>query len=232
MDTILYFCYSFIYIILFITGMLFIRQDRSFLSSSSFLLLITFGLIVDNLIIASGKFIGDGPLLEMLNASRFWSHGFITPTLILFGWGMAKRVHIPFSEKNIASYFFFFLTVGLIIYEFIINMHKTFVPVYKYGVLRYVSMESSGPPLMVLIVTFTLLVISLNIYVRTRWIWMLLGVLVMIVGSAIPIPLESSAVTNAFELIFLCLLWLTNYKLDPHFPQKENSLEIQGKSVK
>jgi hypothetical protein len=170
---------------------------------------------VDNLIIASGKFIGDGPLLESLNALRFWSHGFITPTLILFGWGMAKRIHIPFTKKMIAPYFFLFLTAGLIIYEFIENMHKTFVPIYEYGVLRYVSEESSGPPLMVLIVTFILLVISIYIFIRTRWIWMLLGVIVMIVGSAIPIPIESSAVTNAFELIFLCSLWLTNYKLEP-----------------
>jgi hypothetical protein len=170
---------------------------------------------VDNLIIASGKFIGDGPLLKSFNALRFWSHGFITPTLILFGWGMAKRIHIPFTKKTIAPYFFLFLTAGLIIYEFIENMHKIFVPIYEYGVLRYVSEESSGPPLMVLIVTFILLVISIYIFIRTRWIWMLLGVIVMIVGSAIPIPIESSAVTNAFELIFLCSLWLTNYKLEP-----------------
>ncbi|MCM3165803.1 hypothetical protein [Peribacillus frigoritolerans] len=215
MDTILYFCYSIVYMILFIMGMVLLRQDRKLFSYSSSLLLVTFGLIVDNLIIASGKFIGDGPLLESLNALRFWSHGFITPTLILFGWGMAKRIHIPFTKKTIAPYFFLFLTAGLIIYEFIENMHKTFVPIYEYGVLRYVSEESSGPPLMVLIVTFILLVISIYIFIRTRWIWMLLGVIVMIVGSAIPIPIESSAVTNAFELIFLCSLWLTNYKLEP-----------------
>ncbi|MED3709976.1 hypothetical protein P4502_12160 [Peribacillus frigoritolerans] len=218
MDTILYFCYSIVYMILFIMGMALLRQDRKLFSYSSFLLLVTFGLIVDNLIIASGKFIGDGPLLKSLNALRFWSHGFITPTLILFGWGMAKRIHIPFTKKPIAPYFFLFLTAGLIIYEFIENMHKTFVPIYEYGVLRYVSEESSGPPLMVLIVTFILLVISIYIFIRTRWIWMLLGVIVMIVGSAIPIPIESSAVTNAFELIFLCSLWLTNYKLEPRSP--------------
>lgn len=215
LDTILYFCYSIVYMILFIMGMVLLRQDRKLFSYSSFLLLVTFGLIVDNLIIASGKFIGDGPLLESLNALRFWSHGFITPTLILFGWGMAKRIHIPFTKKMIAPFFFLFLTAGLIIYEFIENMHKTFVLIYEYGVLRYVSEESSGPPLMVLIVTFILLVISIYIFIRTRWIWMLLGVIVMIVGSAIPIPIESSAVTNAFELIFLCSLWLTNYKLEP-----------------
>ncbi|MCY9003337.1 hypothetical protein [Peribacillus frigoritolerans] len=218
MDTILYFCYSIIYMILFIMGMALLRQDRKLFSYSSFLLLVTFGLIVDNLIIASGKFIGDGPLLMSLNALRFWSHGFITPTLILFGWGMAKRIHISFTKKTIVPYFFLFLTAGLIIYEFIENMHKTFVPIYEYGVLRYVSEESSGPPLMVLIVTFILLVISIYIFIRTRWIWMLLGVIVMIVGSAIPIPIESSAVTNAFELIFLCSLWLTNYKLEPRSP--------------
>ncbi|MFJ7755223.1 hypothetical protein ACQKGI_00880 [Peribacillus muralis] len=220
MDTILYFCYSLIYMILFLTGITLIRRHDNLFSLSSTLLFVTFALFLDNIIIASGKFIGDGPLLEMLNISRFWIHGFITPTLILFGWGMAKRSHIPVTEKIGAFYFILCLTSGLIIYECIENMHKSFVPVDEYGVLRYVSEGSSGPPLMVLIVTFVLLVISINIFLRTRWIWMLLAVMIMIGGSAIPIPIKSSAITNAFEMIFICLLWFTHYKLTPqkHMP--------------
>ncbi|KWW21314.1 hypothetical protein AS888_17125 [Peribacillus simplex] len=215
MDTILYFCFSLIYIILFLMGITLMRRHDSHFSLSSSLLFVTLALFVDNIIIASGKFINDGPMLEMLNISRFWIHGFITPTLILFGWGMAKRIDIPFTKKIAVFYFFLCLTAGLIIYECIENMHKTFVPVREYGVLRYVSEGSSGPPLMVLVVTLVLLVISINIFLRTRWIWMLLGVLIMVGGSAIPIPLPSSALTNAFELIFICLLWLTHYKLAP-----------------
>ncbi|MCK1993783.1 hypothetical protein GW626_09075 [Peribacillus muralis] len=232
MDTILYFCFSLVYMILFIMGITLIRRQDNLLSHSSFLLLVTFALFADNIIIASGKFIGDGPLLEVLNQSRFWIHGFITPTLILFGWQMAKRIHIPFTEKRSAFYFFLILTSGLIIYECFENMHKTFVPVSEYGVLRYVSEQSSGPPLMVLVVSLVLLVISINIFLRARWIWMLIGVVIMIGGSAIPIPIKSSAITNAFEMIFICSLWYTYYKLEPHFPHSDSSLVLQQKRVK
>ncbi|KKI90849.1 hypothetical protein WQ54_18135 [Bacillus sp. SA1-12] len=213
MDTVLYFCYTMIYLILFLIGVKLAKRRHNFISYSSFLLLVTFGLILDNLIIACGKFIGESPFLEIINITRYWVHGFITPTLIMFGWAMAKRVDISWTKTTRNECIFLFLTIGLVVFECIINMQKTFVPVYEYGVLRYVSQESSGPPLMVLIVVLTLLVISIYIVRKVRWIWMLVGVLIMILGSVIPIPIESSAITNAFELIFLCFLWLTNDKL-------------------
>ncbi|WP_285766966.1 hypothetical protein [Peribacillus sp. SI8-4] len=216
MDTILYYLYSLVYMILFLMGILIIRRHGKLFSLTSSLLFVTLALFWDNIVIASGKSIGDGPLLERLNISRFWIHGFITPTLILFGWGVAKKIDIPFTKKIGVFFFFLFLTSGLVVYECMENIHKNFVPVQEYGVLRYVSEGSSGPPLMVLIVTLVLLVISINVFLRTRWIWMLSGVVIMIGGSAIPIPIKSSAITNAFEMIFICLLWLTHYKLSPH----------------
>lgn len=41
-----------------------------------------FGLFYDNLIIGVGSFIGEGGLLEILNAGRFYIHVLITPLKI------------------------------------------------------------------------------------------------------------------------------------------------------
>ena len=40
-----------------------------------------------------------------------------------------------------------------------------------------------------------------------------IGTVLMAAGSAIPIPIESSAATNVFELLLLLSLWLTVRKL-------------------
>jgi len=42
---------------------------------------------------------------------------------------------------------------------------------------------------------------------------MMIGVAVMIVGSAVSIPIPSTAVTNTFELIFIFSLFLTQRHL-------------------
>lgn len=84
------------------------------------------------------------------------------------------------------------------------------IPVTEYGVLRYTSAEpDSGPPLMVLLVTLVMLIAAFAIWRKSGWIWMLAGIVIRIIGSAVSVPVDSSAVTNAFELILLFyLLWM------------------------
>lgn len=50
----------------------------------SVIFLVGLGLVYDNALIAVGKFIGEGTLLEALNLARYWSHAFLTSLLILF----------------------------------------------------------------------------------------------------------------------------------------------------
>lgn len=215
MDTILYFGYALAYLLLAIWGLSFILKREGGFSLAIFLLTVTVALVWDNAVIASGKFIGEGPLLESLNASRFWSHAFFTPTLVLFGcWVIEQIQSYPSYRKDTRTrYIAGAVTLGLILFEVYETMHKTFIPISEYGVLRYGSQEASGPPIMVIVVILILLVISIMVFVKQRWGWMLAGVLLMLLGSAITIPVESSAVTNAFELIFILSLWWTYSKL-------------------
>ncbi|WKA58923.1 hypothetical protein QWY16_01845 [Planococcus shenhongbingii] len=83
MDTLLYFGFTAAYTLILVWAFA-KQQSRNFMA---FIYLVLFGLIYDNGIIAIGKFIGEGPLLENLNLLRFWSHAFLTPTLVLFSWG-------------------------------------------------------------------------------------------------------------------------------------------------
>lgn len=77
-------------------------------------------------------------------------------------------------------------------------------PVREYGLLRYESAENDGgPPLMVLFVIAVLLIVGALLWKTTGWKWLCIGAVVMIIGSAVPVPLDSAAVTNGFELFLL-----------------------------
>ena len=209
MDTVLYFFFTAAYILLMIWGF---RQQRSW-NFTAFLYLVLFGLIYDNGIIAIGKFIGEGTLLENLNLLRFWSHAFLTPFLVLFCWGVMNQAGIEWAKKKIVFYGFLLYTAALIVIELVLETWGLeIVPEQQYGVLRYVSAETaSGPPIMVLLVTLVLIFTGVVLWKKIGWKWLLIGAVVMGIGSAVPIPVESSAVTNAFELFLLfTLVWTKN----------------------
>lgn len=212
MDTVLYFIYTAAYLVLLIMCINFgNRWD-----ASSLLFLVVFGLVYDNGLIAIGKFLGEGPLLENLSYLRFWFHAFFTPTLVLFSWSVLNRAGIEFAKRKIVYIGALLYTIALVIMEIITETYGIkIVPEREHGLLRYVSAEpSSGPPLMVLFVSIALITAGAILWKKTGWKWMLIGSVVMTVGSAVPIPVESAAVTNGFELFLMTTLVATKIHQD------------------
>lgn len=212
MDTILYFLFTAAYIGLFIWGL---SRQRSW-NFMSFIYLVLLGLVYDNSMIALGKFIGEGPLLENLNLLRFWSHALLTPTLVLFSYGALRQAAVDWSEKRIVGIIAILYTIALIVVELSLETFNMELMVEKeYGILRYVSAEpSSGPPVMILLVTVVLLAAGAILWKKAKWKWMLIGAAIMTIGSAVPIPVDSSAATNAFELFLLITLMWTKIHLE------------------
>lgn len=210
MDTVLYFFFTAAYILLVVWAF---KQQQSW-NFMAFLYLVLLGLIYDNGIIAIGKFIGESTLLETLNLLRFWSHAFFTPLLVLFCWGALNQAGIKWAKRKFVFYGFLLYTAVLIAIELALETWSLdIIPEQQYGVLRYVSAETaSGPPIMVLLVTIVLIFTGVVLWKKIGWKWMLIGAVVMGIGSAVPIPVESSAATNAFELFLLStLVWTKNH---------------------
>ncbi|UJF27278.1 hypothetical protein [Planococcus sp. 107-1] len=212
MDTILYFLFTAAYIGLVIWGL---SRQRSW-NFMSFIYLVLLGLIYDNGMIALGKFIGEGPLLENLSLLRFWSHALLTPTLVLFSYGTLREAGVEWSRKRIIGVAVILYTVALIGIELLFETVGMELAVEKeYGVLRYVSADpASGPPIMVLLVSVVLIAAGAVLWKKRGWKWMLVGAVVMTIGSAVPIPVDSSAATNAFELFLLTTLVWTKVHLE------------------
>lgn len=212
MDTILYFLFTAAYIGLVIWGL---SRQRSW-NFMSFIYLVLLGLIYDNGMIALGKFIGEGPLLENLSLLRFWSHALLTPTLVLFSYGALREAGVEWSRKRIICVAVVIYTVALIGIELLLETVGMELALEKeYGVLRYVSADpASGPPIMVLLVSVVLIAAGAVLWKKRGWKWMLMGAVIMTIGSAVPIPVDSSAATNAFELFLLTTLVWTKVHLE------------------
>jgi hypothetical protein len=214
MDTYLYFLYAALYAVLLIWGISGIRKT-DVRKWTSVIYIVILPLIYDNLILATGKWIGEGELLESLNFARFCLHALITPLLVMYSVGTLRESGIEWAQKKWLVLVGLFYTVGLIVLEFATEVFGLELEVVKeYGVVSYSNVEeATGPPIMVLLVTLVLIVASAILWKKTIWPMFFIGAVVMTIGSAIPLNIESGAVTNAFELFLIFTLIWTKRKL-------------------
>ena len=215
MDKWLYLLFALAYLVLFIF-MIRSMKRNGIASLSNVLILVILPLIYDNTILGVGSWIGEGQTLEVLNTARYWMHAILTPLLIVFSLGVLRRARVNWANTSAALW----ITVAYAFAAFMVELFTVLLNLsleaeVKYGVLSYASTNSpSGPPIMILMVTLALLVSSIILWKRTGWFWMFIGVALMLVGSMIDIPIESAAITNAFELILLTSLVMTKLHQD------------------
>ena len=215
MDKWLYLLFALAYLVLFIF-MIRSMKRNGIASLSNVLILVILPLIYDNTILGVGSWIGEGQTLEVLNTARYWMHAILTPLLIVFSLGVLRRARVNWANTSAALW----VTVAYAFAAFMVELFTVLLNLsleaeVKYGVLSYSSTNSpSGPPIMILMVTLALLVSSIILWKRTGWFWMFIGVALMLVGSMIDIPIESAAITNAFELILLTSLVMTKLHQD------------------
>ena len=215
MDKWLYLLFALAYLVLFIF-MIRSMKRNGIASLSNVLILVILPLIYDNTILGVGSWIGEGQTLEVLNTARYWMHAILTPLLIVFSLGVLRRARVNWANTSAALW----VTVAYAFAAFMVELFTVLLNLsleaeVKYGVLSYASTNSpSGPPIMILMVTLALLVSSIILWKRTGWFWMFIGVALMLVGSMIDIPIESAAITNAFELILLSSLVMTKLHQD------------------
>lgn len=162
------------------------------------------GLAWDNLVISSGRWIGEGALLHSLNLTRFWIHALVTPLLVAWGLHSLRRAGIGWAQARCFQAVAIGAALLLSAVEYLLQLRGLrIVPEWERGVLAYTNAEpASGPPAMVLVVAAVLLVAGAVLWRRQRRPWLFAGTLVMTVGSALPV-LPSGAVTNALELVLL-----------------------------
>lgn len=171
------------------------RQLRQSYNHYNALAAITVAMLVyDNLVVAVGGVLGEGDLLKNLNALRFYGHALLTPTIIIFAFGVARRLGFGWAQSKIAHAAFCVLATALIAYSVDVDVIRLDLVVKdEFGVLRYVNSAEAilkGPPLAPVVTIVVAIVIGFMVWRRQRSPWMLAGSAVMFVaaGAGISMP--------------------------------------------
>lgn len=209
MNTFLYLLLGIGYIFLLIWG-IFQASDRGFINLINALLLVIFGLIYDNFIIALGRFIGEGNLLQSLSYIRFWLHALFTPTLILFAWNIYFKAGFPWAKKKFLRVIAYIVTISLILYELLAStIGLKLKPSWKNGILTYESARQSNIPIMVIVITLIFIILGSLIMKKFRFPWLFIGTLVMISGGILTMWIKNFPIMNILEFQFIISLLFT-----------------------
>lgn len=215
MDTALFLAFSLAYLALLVWGAV-LAKRHGWWTPANLPLLVVAGLVYDNTIIGVGRWIGEGDLLQAANVLRFWIHAFVTPVLVAWGLHTLRRTGFGWAQAAWYQVVSIAAVLTLVVIELLTEVRGLQIePAWEYGVLSYSNAApSSGPPAMVLVVAFVLLAAGAVLWWKRGWPWLFVGALLMMIGSAVEVPVESGAVTNAFELTLIVSIMATKAHQD------------------
>ncbi|BCY06971.1 hypothetical protein L3i22_020590 [Actinoplanes sp. L3-i22] len=178
------------------------------------LMLVVAALIWDNAVIAAGRPIGAGGVLEGLSVPRFVTHALLVPLLILVGAGLGRGYRVRWLAGPVARWGFGGLTLLMIaigVWQDIVSLDLE--PAYYADTVRYTNAAATGPPIPAIVAIWVLLAVGVAVLVRARWPWLLAGSATMLVaaGAGVAVPWLG----NLGELVLTASLWQTAAHLEP-----------------
>lgn len=192
------------------------------------LILVIAALIWDNAVIAAGRAIGAGPLLESLSVPRFVTHALLVPLLIMVGVGLGRDLGVRWLGGRGALLGFGALTVlmiGLGVRTVVLGMDLE--PTRYADTLRYTDTAAGGPPIPAVVAIWVLIVIGVMVRIRARWPWMLAGSVAMLAaaGAGFAVPWLG----NLGELLLAVSLWRTAAHRPADLGEAEPEAAASGK---
>ncbi|MDJ0960562.1 MAG: hypothetical protein QNJ88_07890 [Acidimicrobiia bacterium] len=153
---------------------------------------VVFGLAYDNVVLALGAVVDAGPLLEALNAPRYWVHGLLTPTTMWAAFAALAMAGHPTGTSRAWRGVITSLTAAMAaLGAWIDVVGLDLEPATEQGITRYVnSFEPvSGPPIASVVTIVVVLVIGIRLWRDHDWPWLAAGASIMFVTAAVPGPI-------------------------------------------
>jgi len=149
------------------------------------LLLVLAGLFYDTLIIGIGKFVGESNLLQTLNAGRFYVHALLTPTMMIFGFGVLRKAGVKWAQGKKAHIILYVITtllIGLGAFSDILRLDLRVKTVAD--TLRYVNEGGmKGLPIPAIFTIIFLIVAGISLWRNKGWKWLAIGAVVMFIAA-------------------------------------------------
>ena len=186
---------------LWLASVLFKQYRRGGSPYTLIALAVVIALILDNLIVGIGRFIGEGDLLKALNSIRFITHALFTSWMLLFVLDVARRCGLRWAENKIVKALFWLGAIGLTAlgtYMDIIRLQL--VPRVTGDTLRYVNDGFHGPPLPAIMVILVMTIVGLLIWRKTKSPWVFVCALVEFICA--PLGLRIPIVGQFGEIAF------------------------------
>lgn len=169
---------------------------RQYLRSRSwyliFPMLVYPALVYDNYVVGFGAFVGEGETLKVLNAVRFYTHALFTSWMIIFAFGIIKRIGVGWAQSKVVHSLVCLLATAMFclgVYMDIVRLEL--VPKAENGTLRYVNAGFHGAPIPSIVAIVALIITGLILWVRRKSPWTFLGALLMFfsapLGMLVPI---------------------------------------------
>jgi hypothetical protein len=180
MLTLLYFIFSVLFVFL-VWQLLNIKKNYYVL----ILLFVLAGLFYDVFIIGIGSLVGEGDFLKTLNTGRFYVHALLTPTMMIFGFGVLRKAGVKWAQGKTAHMIVCVITtllIGLGAFSDILrlDLHAKAVA----DTLRYVNEGGiKGPPIPAILTIIFLMIAGISIWRNTGWKWLAIGGIVMFIAA-------------------------------------------------
>lgn len=189
-----------------------IRLCRRAPSVGAFTLFLPIAAVVyDNAMVALGRFIGDGRLLEILSFPRFLGHALLTPVWIVTAVAFATRAGaFPTAGKQLleGSWVLYALMVAVGMVNSVVLLE--YAPVVQGDLFYYTNAGGlPGPPAPSITMVLVVIACAVLVLRRTRWPWMLVGGLFMLLAAGVPTRLVGFVVSNSGEVVLAAALVAT-----------------------
>ena len=176
------------------------------------LLIVLFGLVYDNAVLAGGAWIGHGELLERLSVPRFFMHAFGTPLLMLSAVGLVQRSGVNWARSGMVVGGVAALTLAMIAVGVEADMLQLdLVAKDPAGVVSYGNASTVGPPIAPLVTIVILITAGVIVWWHNGGPWLLAGAVAQLAAAAIGDAIV--IIGNLGELVLLAGLIVTDAKL-------------------
>ena len=186
------------------------------------LLVVTFGLVYDNILLAGGAGIGHGDMLERLSVPRYFMHAFGTPLLMLSALGLLRRTGASWSRSALLAAVVAILTLAMIAIGVEADLLRLeLAPKAPAGVVSYGNAASHGPPVAPIVTIIVLIASGVVIWRRGAGPWLLLGALVQFAAAAVGDAIVIAG--NLGELALLAGLVISDWRLSTAEPVRDRA---------
>ena len=176
------------------------------------LLIVLFGLIYDNAVLAGGAWIGHGEVLERLSIPRFFMHAFGTPLLMLSALGLVRRSGADWARRGVVAGGLVAFTLAMIAVGVEADLLRLdLVAKEQAGVISYGNASTAGPPIAPVATIVVLIAAGMVVWRRNGGLWLLAGAVAQFVAAAIGDAIVIAG--NLGELALLAGLIVTDARL-------------------